>query len=100
MSTSSSIEVLDTESFGDVDAQHRILRLHAPRADVHYVSAGDDTSEQAGNIRAPKATPTQTNPCLRGERSIETFRDSQTPRAQHLFRRAILNVTAHRRGGA
>ena len=44
MSTSSSIEVRETESFGDVDAQHRILRLHAPRADVHYVVAGDDAA--------------------------------------------------------
>ena len=44
MSTSSSVEVRETESFGDVDAQHRILRLHAPRADVHYVVAGDDAA--------------------------------------------------------
>ena len=44
MSTSSSVEVREMESFGDVDAQHRILRLHAPRADVHYVVAGDDTA--------------------------------------------------------
>ena len=44
-SSSSSVEVQETETFGDdVHAQHRILRLDAPRADVHYVSAGDDTA--------------------------------------------------------
>jgi len=43
--SSSSVEVQETETFGDdVHAQHRILRLDAPRADVHYVSAGDDTA--------------------------------------------------------
>ena len=44
-SSSSSVEVQETETFGDdVHAQHRILRLDPPRADVHYVSAGDDTA--------------------------------------------------------
>lgn len=43
--SSSSVEVQEMETFGDdVHAQHRILRLDPPRADVHYVSAGDDTA--------------------------------------------------------
>ena len=41
--SSSSVDVQET--FGDdVHAQHRNLRLDAPRADVHYISAGDDTA--------------------------------------------------------